>query len=134
MAVRQRQGISDHAVDMVLIAVAPADCSAVRKALPAERKALEATRDQTIRLIFYGPVSSRFQEAYGPKLDAGYKALGMDVPNFKTMSRAQALASIGEFQTKLAAAPGAGDAATKLGPVLRDFGELKPSVIPDTWI
>ncbi len=101
---------------------------------PSERKALEATRDQTIRLIFYGPVSSRFQESYGPKLEAGYKALGMDVPNFKTMTRGQALASINDFQTRLAANPAAGEAATKLGPVLRDFGDLKPSLIPETWI
>lgn len=101
---------------------------------PAERTALEAQRDQTIRLIFYAPVSSRFQEAYGAKVDAGYKALGMDPPNFKTMTRAQALASITEFQARLAATPGAGDAATRLGPVLKDFAELKPSLIPDTWV
>ncbi len=101
---------------------------------PAERKDLEAQRDQTIRLIFYGPVSSRFQEAYGPKLDAGYKALGLATPNFKTMTRAEGLASIKAFQDKLAATPGAGDAATKLGPVLQDFAQLKPSLIPDTWV
>jgi hypothetical protein len=101
---------------------------------PAERTALEAQRDQTIRLIFYGPVSTRFQEAYGAKVDAGYKALGLPVPNFKTLTRAQALASIATFQAKLAATPNAGDAATKLGPVLKDFGELKPSLIPDTWV
>jgi hypothetical protein len=58
----------------------------------------------------------------------------MDVPNFKTMTRGQALASIADFQAKLAANPGAGDAATKLGTVLKDFGELKPSIIPETWI
>jgi hypothetical protein len=101
---------------------------------PTERTALEATRDQTIRLIFYAPVSSRFQESYGAKVDAGYRALGMDVPNFKTMTRAQALASITEFQAKLTATPGAADAAAKLGPVLKDFAELKPSLIPDTWV
>jgi len=101
---------------------------------PADRKALEATRDQTIRLIFYGPVSTRFQEAYAPKIDAGYRALGMEPPNFKTMSRGDALKSIADFQAKLAANPAAGDAATKLGPVLKDFGELKPSLIPETWI
>ncbi len=101
---------------------------------PAERTALEATRDQTIRLIFYGPVSNRFQEAYASKIDAGYRAVGMDVPNFKTMSRGDALKSIADFQAKLAANPAAGDAATRLGPILRDFGALKPSLIPETWI
>ena len=101
---------------------------------PAERTALEVTRDQTIRLIFYAPVSSRFQDAYGPKLEAGYRAVGMAPPNFKTMSRGDALRSIADFQAKLAANPAAGDAATKLAPLLRDFGELKPSIIPETWI
>ncbi len=101
---------------------------------PAERKALEGQRDQTIRLIFHAPVSARFQETYGSKLSAGYEALGMAAPNFKTMNRAQALASIREFETKLAATPNAGDAATKLAPILRDFAELKSSLIPDTWI
>ncbi len=99
-----------------------------------DRKALEATRDQTIRLIFYAPVSQRFQEAYQTKIDAGYRAVGMTPPNFKTMTRAQALTSIAEFQSKLAASPAAGDAATKLGPILKDFGDLKPSLIPETWI
>jgi|APLak6261679142_1056127.scaffolds.fasta_scaffold00102_27 hypothetical protein len=101
---------------------------------PAERKDLEATRDQTIRLIFYTPVSARFQEAYASKVDAGYKALGLEVPNFKTMTRAQALQSIAAFEAKLAATPNAGDAATKLAPVLKDFAQLKPSLIPETWI
>ncbi len=101
---------------------------------PAERKELEATRDQTIRLIFYGPVSQRFQEAYAPKIDAGFRELGLTPPNFKTMTRAQALTAISEYQTKLAATPGAGDAATKLGPVLNDFRDLKASLIPETWI
>ena len=101
---------------------------------PTERTALEATRDQTIRLIFYGPVSNRFQETYASKIDAGYRAVGMPVPNFKTMSRGDALKSIADFQAKLAANPGAGDAATRLAPILRDFGDLKPSLIPETWI
>ncbi|MBL8921584.1 MAG: hypothetical protein JNJ54_22175 [Myxococcaceae bacterium] len=99
-----------------------------------ERKGLEHQRDQTIRLIFYGPVSSKFQEVHGQKAAAGYQALGMAPPNFKTMTRAQALASIREFEAKLAGTPNAGDAATKLAPMLRDFAELKPSLIPDTWV
>lgn len=101
---------------------------------PTERKALEAQRDQTIRLIFHGPVSAKFQEVYGSKLSAGYEALGLPAPDFKSMNRAQALASIQQFEAKLAATPGAGDAATKLAPILRDFAELKSSLIPDNWV
>ena len=100
-----------------------------------ERKALEGQRDQTIRLIFHGVVATRFQEAYGAKLDAGFRAVGIDPPpSFKGMTRAQALTAIASFEEKLAAAPSAGPAAQTLAPILRDFKELKPSLIPDTWV
>lgn len=99
---------------------------------PTERKALELQRDQTIRLIFHGPVSARFQETYASKLDAGFRAVGMEPPNFKTMNRAQALAAIRQFEEKAGANP-TGAAAT-LAPILRDFRDLKPSLIPETWI
>lgn len=100
----------------------------------AERKSLEEQRDQTIRLLFYGPVSQRFNEAYSSKIDAGYRAVGMDPPNFKTMTRGQALASISAFEAKLAAMPSRPGAANTLSPILRDFGQLKSSLIPDTWV
>ncbi|MFO0601365.1 MAG: hypothetical protein U0228_39010 [Myxococcaceae bacterium] len=100
---------------------------------PADRKSLELQRDQTIRLIFYGPVSSKFQDTYATKIDAGFKALGMTPPNFKTLGRAGALGAIAEFETKLAANPG-NPAADQLAGILRDFKELKPSLIPDTWV
>jgi hypothetical protein len=58
----------------------------------------------------------------------------MEPPNFKTMTRGQALQSIADFQSKLAANPAAGDAAARLGPILNDFGQLKASLIPETWI
>ncbi len=101
---------------------------------PAERKALEEQRDQTIRLLFYGPVSKRFSETYAPKIDAGYRAVGMTPPDFKAMTRGQALASVAEFEAKLAALPSKPAAATMLGPILKDFSELKASLIPDTWV
>jgi hypothetical protein len=101
---------------------------------PAERTKLEEQRDQTIRLLFYGPVSKRFAEAYGPKIDAGYRALGLPVPDFKTMTRAQALDAVKGFETKLAAAQPQPADATKLLPILQDFSQLKASRIPDTWV
>lgn len=101
---------------------------------PTERKALEMTRDQTIRLIFHGPVSAKFQETYAGKVDAGFKALGMDVPNFKNLNRAQTLQTIAAFEQKLAASPNAGPAAQQLAGILADYKELKPTLIPETWI
>jgi len=101
---------------------------------PAERQTLEGQRNQTIRLLYYGPVSQRFQEAYGARVDAGFKELGLPTPNFKTLSRAQALEAIATFQAKLEQTPQAGAAATRLLPTLKDLAELRPSLIPDTWV
>jgi hypothetical protein len=105
-------------------------------ATPAdERRSLETQRDQIIRLIFHPVVASRFQESYGAKLDAGFKAVGIDpAPNFKNMTRGQALQAIASFESKLAALPSAPPAAATLAPILRDFKDLKPSLIPDTWV
>ena len=58
----------------------------------------------------------------------------MTPPDFKTMTRAQALASVSDFESKLAALPTKPAAANALSPILRDFGQLKPSIIPDTWV
>lgn len=100
-----------------------------------ERKAIEASRDQTIRLIFHPVVSSKFQEVHGAKIDAGFRAVGIDPPpSFKNMTRAQALTAIASFEEKLAATPNPSPAATTLAGMLRDFKELKPSLIPDTWV
>lgn len=101
---------------------------------PAERAQLEGLRDQTIRLLFYPAVSRRFGEAYAQKLDQGYQALGLPTPDFKTMTRAQALASMQQFQDKLAATSPAPDAASQLAPTLQAFKGLERSVIPDTWV
>ena len=100
----------------------------------AEREQLAESRDKTIRLLYYGAVSQRFGETYGSKIDAGYRALGLPVPDFKTMNRAQALEAINRFDTALRASGQAPDAATRLAPVLHDFAELKSSLIPDTWV
>jgi hypothetical protein len=105
-------------------------------ALPAdERRAIELQRDQTIRLIFHPVVATRFQEVHGAKIDAGFRAVGIEPPpSFKNMTRAQALAAIAAFEQKLAASPNLPPAAATLAPMLRDFKELKPSLIPDTWV
>ncbi len=100
----------------------------------AERHQLEQQRDQTIRLLFYGVVSRRFGEAYGGKIDAGYRAAGLTPPDFKTMTRGQALESIRGFEAKLATMQPPPAEAARLAPILKDFAELKASLIPDTWV
>ena len=103
--------------------------------LPAsEKPALEATRDQTIRLLFYPVVSKRFAETYGDKITAGYQSLGLAAPDFKTLSRKDALKAISDFQTAMAAKSPVPDAAAAISQKLSDFKDLKKSVIPDTWV
>ncbi len=101
---------------------------------PAERAQLEGVRDQTIRLLFFPVVSKRFAEAYALKLDKGFQALGMPKPDFKSLTRAQALAAITQFETRLAATTPVPDAAAQLAPTLAAFKALDRSVIPDTWV
>jgi murein DD-endopeptidase MepM/ murein hydrolase activator NlpD len=101
--------------------------------LPAsERAALTEQKDQSIRLIFYPNVAKRFGETYQLKIEQGFQAVGMTPPDFKTLSRKDALAAIAEFQGKLNASSPA--AAQRLAPILNDFAQLKPALIPDQWV
>lgn len=103
--------------------------------LPAGEKAtLTEQRDQTIRLLFYPVVSKRFAVAYAQRIQLGYEALGLPTPDFKTLSRADALVELKKFEDALAANATPPAAAARLGPVLRDFKELRSNVIPDTWV
>lgn len=103
--------------------------------LPADQKAqLTQERDQVIRLLFLPVVSQRFQQTYGDRLQSAYQELGLQAPDFSRMNRGQQLAEIQRFQQAAAARPNAGPNVTRMGPVLRDFGNLDPRLIPDTWI
>ncbi|MBL9039219.1 MAG: hypothetical protein JNG84_11935, partial [Archangium sp.] len=100
-----------------------------------ERVSLEAVRDQTIRLLYYAPVSKRFGEVYGAKATQAFTALGLPAPDFKTLSRADALTAIKSFQDALAAAPPPPPAAaSSFAGTLEQFKALDPKLIPDTWV
>ena len=102
----------------------------------SDRPELERARDQTIRLIFYdATIKGKFQAAHQDKIDSGFRALGMQPTNFGELSRADALAKIREFETKLAAANPKPAAAQTLKPLLTDgLRDLKNSQIPNTWV
>ncbi|MEW5741432.1 MAG: LysM domain-containing protein [Myxococcota bacterium] len=102
----------------------------------AERPALEAQRDSTIRLLYYSKtVAPKFAEHHASAIRAGFEAVGMAPPDFKTLSRADALAQIAQFEEKLAGTsprPAAGD---RLLPLLTSgLRDLKPSHIPEAWV
>jgi hypothetical protein len=105
----------------------------------AERPDLEAKKDQTIRLLFYTKsVAPKFAAKHGEAIKAGYEALGLAVPDFAKLSRADAMARIAEFETALDA-PAAGkhvpEAAKTLRPLLVDgLKALTSDLIPETWV
>ncbi len=105
--------------------------------LPAsERAALENRRDATIRLLYYSKtVAGNFQNAHGAQVKSGFEALGLSVPDFKSLSRADALGKIAEFEAKLASANPAPAEAQRLLPLLTDgLRDLKATRIPETWV
>lgn len=105
--------------------------------LPAsERPALEARRDSTIRLIYYSKtVAGKFNEAHGPAIRDGFSSLGMAVPDFKALSRADAMAQVQAFEQKLASTDPKPAAAQRLLPLLTEgLRDLKPSRIPEGWV
>jgi hypothetical protein len=107
-----------------------------RSDLPAEEKpALTALKDQAIRLVFYGQVSGKFNQANAAAISDAYKSLNLPVPDFSKLSRADAVKAIGDYQTALTTA---GDAAPQkavdFGKVLADFKDLRNNVIPESWV
>jgi hypothetical protein len=102
----------------------------------ADRPGLEAQRDATIRLLYFTKnVAPRFQETHGAAIRDGFGALGMSAPNFSTLSRADAMRVVSEFERKAASTSPLPAAAQRLLPMLTDgLRDLKASQIPDSWI
>lgn len=105
--------------------------------LPAsERAPLEARRDATIRLLYYSKtVAGNFQNAHGAQVKSGFEALGLTAPDFKALSRADALGQIAEFEAKLSAADPKPAAAQQLLPLLTEgLRDLRATRIPENWV
>ncbi len=102
----------------------------------AERPGLEAQRDQTIRLIYYNAtVKGKFQATHAGAIRAGYEKLGLVPPDFASLSRADALKAVSEFQNKLGSARTKPPEAERLLPLLVDgLRDLKSNVIPEAWV
>lgn len=88
---------------------------------------LEARRDLTIRLIYYSVCAGKFADHYSNQLAAGYAEVGLSVPDFKSLSRAQALAAIAEFEA-------AGGSGTALDLLQRGLRDMDNDVIPTNWV
>ncbi|MFZ5471664.1 MAG: hypothetical protein ACOZIN_19735, partial [Myxococcota bacterium] len=102
----------------------------------AERPGLQAQRDTTIRLIFYGShIAPKFAAQHQAAISAGFQAAGLEVPNFATLSRGEAMAKIEQFNQAVGRMSNPPPAVTRLAPLLNDgLRDLKPGVIPETWV
>lgn len=102
----------------------------------AERPALEARRDRTIRLIYYSAtVGPKFQQCYVDQIREGFGAVGMAPPDFARLGREDALARIADFEQRVADANPKPELAVRLLPLLTEgLRDLDPSRIPDGWV
>lgn len=102
----------------------------------AERPQLEARRDQTIRLIYFSKtVAPKFADHHAGAIREGFTAAGMTPPDFKTLSRADAMAQVKAFEDKLSTMSPKPAAASRLLPLLTDgLRDLKPTQIPEGWV
>jgi hypothetical protein len=102
----------------------------------AERDRWELRRDQTIRLIYYSKtVAENFANHHASSIDAGFRAMGMPVPDFSQLNRASALRAIERFERAVNNASPAPKPARDLLPLLtHGLRNLDPQVIPHNWI
>lgn len=102
----------------------------------SERASIEAQRDSTIRLLYFTRnVAPRFQEAHAPRIREGFSSLGLPVPDFATLSRADAMRAVEAFEAKANSTSPVPGAAAQLLPLLTEgLRDLRQSRIPDSWI
>ena len=101
-----------------------------------ERQVWTDKKQQTIRLLYFNAtVAPRFAKTYAAPIQSGYRELGLPVPDFARLSRAEAVASVDAYLKKLDKTPGASAGAQNLASLLqRGVKDLDPSVIPDGWV
>ena len=90
---------------------------------------MELRRDVTIRLIYWHVVRGKFAEHHASELTAAYSAMGVDMPDFSSISR-------GDFMRHWETIQDIDNAeadATKLL-IKRGLHDLSPEAIPETWV
>jgi len=99
-----------------------------------DRRRVEAQKDLTLRVLFYDSnVRHKFKETFVGAINTGYRSLNMDPPDFASLSRADALASITAFREKMAERDVVPREAGNLLPKLNGLYNLDMS-IPSRWI
>ena len=91
------------------------------------RADLEIKRDVTIRLLYFGLVSSKFQSHYTKSLEEAYQQAGMTVPDFTKMNRKEVIDHINEVRSQLSGTEG-------FRLLEKGLGELDSEIIPTSWV
>lgn len=96
-----------------------------------ERAALQREAARVLRLLYHDKVAGNFQKHHQQQLEEGYRALGLPVPDFSKMSRAEILRSIQDLEKRInESSP---PEARRMLALLRQLRDLDPDAIPDTW-
>lgn len=99
-----------------------------------KRSEVELHRDQTLRLLYYPKIAKRFAQAYSAQIEASHRQLGLPVPDFRKLSRGEAIAAIADFESAMASGPPP-EAAVELWPWLNEgLRQLDPLRIPASWL
>lgn len=100
--------------------------------LPENQRAeLQREAARVLRLLYHSKVAENFAKHHGAALAEGYRALGLPVPDFSRMSRAEILAAIRDLERRVnESSPPEARRALEL---LRGLRDLDPKAIPDTW-
>ncbi|MDA1062656.1 MAG: hypothetical protein O2895_07105, partial [Chloroflexi bacterium] len=99
----------------------------------AIRARAEGLRDKTLRLRFWTKVSEEFQKAHATKIAAAHAEIGLKAPNFGTLSRADLLKHMMEYDNASSGkdAPAAADFRVQ---ELQGLWDLDPAYVLTEWI
>ncbi|MBI2897963.1 MAG: hypothetical protein HYY06_30685 [Deltaproteobacteria bacterium] len=103
---------------------------------PERRRELESEKQLALRLLFFREsVAPRFAREHTRAIDAGFRAVGLEAPDFARLGRRETLAAIAGLERAAEArrpVPAATGALLRL--LHRGLRDLDPDVIPDGWI
>ncbi len=96
--------------------------------------ALGARADQLLAIRHYEPtIRGKVAIEYGSRIESGYRAVGLEPPNFGALTRAEALQETRKFHAAVARISPVPDAARTLEPILRGLDTLEPPIIRPEW-
>lgn len=103
---------------------------------PARRAELDPKRQLALRLLFFREsVAPRFAREHARVIDAGFRSVGLDPPDFARLGRRETLEVISRFERALEQRASVPGTAAELRDLLRrGLRDLDPDLIPDHWI